>query len=586
MVKKNSTYWKKRFEAIENSRYNESKDYYEDIQKQFRRSTNEIEMEIAKWYQRLADNNEISYAAAKRYLNKRDIAEFKWTVEEYIKYGRENALNQKWIKELENASARVHITKLEAIKIQMQQHVEELFVEYEGGVSDFLGNTYTSTYYRTAYEIAKGTGITKDLHMIDSSKINEFIKKPWAQDGKDFSSRIWNNKQHLVNNLHTELSQQLIRGADPQKAISSISHQMGVSKSQAGNLIMTESAAIASGAQKECLKDLGVEQYEILATLDTRTSEICRDLDGKVFALKDYVVGQTAPPFHCRCRTCTIPYFDDEFTEDDMRAFRDENGDTRYVKDMTYNEWHEEYVKSDSKYSFFEKKQKNVFADKKQYEGYRESLGAEYLPKSFEEFQDIKYQNGIEYGIIKAQAKGMTYYNKAVMNEPDITKTVEEISKTCGMNVLGIDFKIKSKESYLRKIATNYSPDGNEYEINDILRYTYGASVESLADKTIQSIDMYKDMGYNTIKVKNSWLNKDNPYNGINTIIQSSNGQKFELQYHTQESFDLKNGELHKLYEKQRVIEDKDSDEYNELGDRMFELSDKLTVPDHIERVN
>lgn len=347
MAKKNSSYWKKRFEAIENSRYNESKSYYEDIQKQFRRATNEIEMEIAKWYQRLADNNEISYAKAKRYLNKRDVAEFKWTVEEYIKYGRENALNQKWIKELENASARVHISKLEAIKIQMQQHVEKLFIEYEGGVSDFLGETYTSTYYRTAYEIAKGTGIAKDLHMIDSSRINAFIKKPWAQDGKDFSSRIWNNKQQLINNLHTELSQQLIRGADPQKAINSISHYMGVSKSQAGNLIMTESAAIASRAQQDCLKELEVEQYEVLATLDSRTSQICRDLDGKVFDMKDYAIGLTAPPFHCRCRTCTVPYFDDEFTVGEKRAARnDKSGKTYYVDaDLTYKDWKVEFLK-------------------------------------------------------------------------------------------------------------------------------------------------------------------------------------------------------------------------------------------------
>jgi hypothetical protein len=92
-------------------------------------------------------------------------------------------------------------------------------------------------------------------------------------------------------------------------------------------------------------------------------------------------------------------------------------------------------------------------------------------------------------------------------------------------------------------------------------------------------------LGYNTVKVKNSWLDKDNPYNGINTIIQAPNGQKFELQYHTPESFGLKNGKLHELYEKQRVITDKDSEEYIDLTDKMFELSDKLAMPINIERV-
>ncbi|EQH66528.1 phage head morphogenesis, SPP1 gp7 family domain protein [Clostridioides difficile DA00273] len=71
---------------------------------------------------------------------------------------------------------------------------------------------------------------------------------------------------------------------------------------------MTESAFFASASRKDCFNDLDVEKYEIIATLDLRTSNICRELDGKVFDMKDYQVGITAPPFHCRCRTTTAPF--------------------------------------------------------------------------------------------------------------------------------------------------------------------------------------------------------------------------------------------------------------------------------------
>ena len=109
---------------------------------------------------------------------------------------------------------------------------------------------------------------------------------------------------------------------------------------------MTESAAISSVAQKDCLKDLGVEKYEILATLDNLTSQICRDLDGKVFDMKEYEVGVTAPPFHPNCRSTTVPYFDDEFTEGEQRAARDSDGKTYYVPaDMKYREWEKKFVK-------------------------------------------------------------------------------------------------------------------------------------------------------------------------------------------------------------------------------------------------
>ena len=70
------------------------------------------------------------------------------------------------------------------------------------------------------------------------------------------------------------------------------------SRYNAGRLVMTEEAYFSSAAQKDCFNELGVEQYEIVATLDSRTSEICRNLDGKVFPMKDYQAGVTAPPFH------------------------------------------------------------------------------------------------------------------------------------------------------------------------------------------------------------------------------------------------------------------------------------------------
>ena len=140
--------------------------------------------------------------------------------------------------------------------------------------------------------------------------------------------------------------------------------------------------------------------------------------------------------------------------------------------------------------------------------------------------------------------------------------------------------------TYLRKIRSEYNPDGNTYEIKDIIRYTLGTEdADSLVEKINVAIDGFAEMGYNTTVLKNTWNSTKNPYRGINTIIVAPNGQKFEMQYHTRESFDLKNGEMHELYEQARSIEDKRSKEYIALQDKMFELSETLTVPSGIEEV-
>ena len=187
---RNKHYWQQRMAALEDDQYQHSAVYYKDVQRQYARATNSIQMDISRWYQRLADNNDISYAGAKKLLMKNELDEFKWTVEDYIKAGKENAIDQRWMKELENASARHHISYLDAMKIQMQQHAELLSTEFEGGMTDYLHKAYGQQYYHTAFEIAKGTGVGTNLAQMDTRKVDAISKHPWAQDGANFSDRI------------------------------------------------------------------------------------------------------------------------------------------------------------------------------------------------------------------------------------------------------------------------------------------------------------------------------------------------------------------------------------------------------------
>ncbi|EQG67246.1 phage head morphogenesis, SPP1 gp7 family domain protein [Clostridioides difficile DA00160] len=345
---KHKDYWRKRFEQLEEAQNNKSVKYYLELEKQYKLAINSIEKDILAWYNRFAKNEGISLLEAKKLLNTRELEEFKWRVEEYIKYGKENAINQKWMKELENASARVHITRLEALKLQIQQQVEVLYGNELDGIDKLMRDIYTSGYYHTAFNVQQGVNVGWSLMSLDTNRINKIISKPWAIDGLNFSERIWGKyRPTLVNELHTKLTQSIIRGENPKNLVNDFAKRFNVSKSQAKNLIMTESAFFASASRKDCFSDLEVEKYEIIATLDLRTSNICRELDGKIFDMKDYQVGITAPPFHCRCRTTTAPWFEDE---EGYRAARGEDGKTYYVpSSMKYNEWYEKYVKNNSK---------------------------------------------------------------------------------------------------------------------------------------------------------------------------------------------------------------------------------------------
>ena len=297
---KNSNYWKKRMKELEKARYAKSQEYYQKLEEEFKKAENQISKDIEVWYARLAENNEISLAEARKFLSESELEEFKWTVNEYIKHGKENT-NGQWDKQLENASAKVHISRLEAIQTQIQHHCEVLYSSMAAGLTEHLADIYENTYYRTAFAIEQGFEVGTTLHALDDRRIQTAMEHCWAMDGKTFSDRIWQNKEKLTRELNTMLMQSVIQGKNAGDYIGELAKKMNVSRRNASMLIMTESAAIASKATQGCYKDLGVKEFEFEATLDDHTSEICQSMDGQHFPMSEYNIGVNAPPLHPWC---------------------------------------------------------------------------------------------------------------------------------------------------------------------------------------------------------------------------------------------------------------------------------------------
>ncbi len=340
----NADYWAQRMKNMEDALKDQSFAYVENLEARFAAAQADVEKQIAAWYQRFAVNNEITLADAKRLLNSGELSELRWTLGEYIAYGQQNALDGAWIKQLENASAKVHISRLEALKLQIQQQAEALYANQLDFVDAAARQMYVGSYYHTAFEVQRGLGVGWTMHAINESTITKVLSRPWTVDGQTFRDRCWTNKRDLVNSVNTQLTQMIIRGEAPDRAIDAIAHQFQVSKSKAGRLVMTESAYFSSAAQKDCYGELGVERYKIVASFDRDTCELCGALDGKVFKMSDYQVGLTAPPFHPWCRCCTCPYYED-MKKLGERWTRNPDGTTHKVSaDMTFDDWRQQFV--------------------------------------------------------------------------------------------------------------------------------------------------------------------------------------------------------------------------------------------------
>lgn len=316
------------------------------------------------------------------------------------------------------------------------------------------------------------------------------------------------------------------------------------------------------------------------------TCEYCAKYQGRVYSISGadprFPKLEIRPPYHAHCIHSISAWIEEYQPADEVermlaasnRPFTDNRTEANIRR---YNE--------------IQREKARLNEDRKQWARYRVVVPEE-TPKSMAAFRRMKYNDSDSWRQLQSDYRKLNAYNKIIAKEPVITADLKQISEATGVEMVGLEFRIKSKSSYLRKISADSGESLDLQAISDaisgtgdVIRYTYQSAPTKLVDDYLAVNRELSEKGYDQIKLKNTWLIKANPYKGINANYRSSDGQKFEVQFHTPESFDLKNGELHILYENWRVIPNKADPEAVRLSKLMSEMSRNLRVPDRIEEV-
>jgi len=181
-------------------------------------------------------------------------------------------------------------------------------------------------------------------------------------------------------------------------------------------------------------------------------------------------------------------------------------------------------------------------------------------------------------------------YKEIKKVESDITPLLKKLSKKYGGKLSGLDQKFKKQT----KIKTKKQKKRNYMkEPRDILRYT----IVFDKDKYVYGVShIYGDLlDEKSFDTKNKW-NKQmwclgDLYQGINTSWKYKNGVIFELQFHTPESFVIKN-KRHHIYD---MYLDKNCDSLNrnskeytrtKCGKARRDMLDKekeIDIPDELD---
>ncbi len=344
----NAKYWAERFRAIEDDAHGSGEATADEVESIFQSAMSNIDREINSFYQKYADSSGMTLADAQKYLNNTELKAFHADVDQYIKLAQTHLKDPKFTDLLDALSDRAHISRLEALKIRSAMYINDAYGKSNQELSDLCSKVMQSTHLHTAYEIQKGTGQFEPFHQIDTKAIERALTTPWTADGQTFSNRLWTHQQQLNALLQREYTQGFIQGIDPRQMTKDISQTFGSAEYAAERLVRTECAYFASEGDKTAYKDLEIESFQILASLDESTCDECGDMDGQIIPMKDYSVGDTAPPYHPNCRCTTIPVINDPVVDpSETRIGKDADGKTaEFPGDITYKEWKERCVPS------------------------------------------------------------------------------------------------------------------------------------------------------------------------------------------------------------------------------------------------
>lgn len=309
MDKKSKEYWEKRARENENKVYKKASDLKKELDVHYIQAKKEIQKSINDLIARYMFKTDLSYADAMKYLTSKEFKEFRMSLEEYeAEIERLSEINEELANklriELETLAMKSRITRLDSLKtqidIELSKKISKDYNVVEKGISEV---------YRDFFKIqTTDFGLTGVNTVLPKKTLKMLMQQPWS--GANFSERIWGNSEALGKVLKQEIIQSFMQGVSVKDLSDRIEKRFENDRYNTERLVRTELNYAFNQTTKLSYEEAEIEEYEFLAEIDSRTSEICKKLNGEKFKVKDARAGVNYPPMHPHCRSTTVAVLD------------------------------------------------------------------------------------------------------------------------------------------------------------------------------------------------------------------------------------------------------------------------------------
>jgi len=281
-------YWTKRAEQRIVDAENLTTKELKQLKKVYEQSYKEIEKEINAFYGKYSTETGLDITEVRKRLNPQELKEFKEQLKLYYdevkRLGGYSKETKQYLREL---SAKAYISRLDGLQAQLRWYIENLYREQNIQMGNTLEQGYKDTYMKANFDNQQGLGFAYSFNALDDKKVRIAVSQNWQ--GSNFSDRIWNDKNKLIETISQKIPQGIALGQNPRTVARELRKVLDTKYSNAERLARTEMGHIANQATMQSYKEVPevLQQYKIVATLDNRTSEICFIGTDKVQTVSD-----------------------------------------------------------------------------------------------------------------------------------------------------------------------------------------------------------------------------------------------------------------------------------------------------------
>lgn len=343
---KAAEYWKRRTVDLEHLLQARTTATMVEVNRMYAQGVEQLNEQIERILRRYVKNGQISQAYALQLLSAGQTAEERQRLLEQLQQTKEPQARRELIAMLDAPAYADRISRLHALQNAIRAEAIAMGVREERLAKARLTDTLKQAYYRTIFNDQKRNGLY-DFRLISDRRVQAALTHKWS--GKNYSDRVWKNNAAFCKRLQRTIEVGCMTGMTLHDMEERLLEDCIGADSDSGQrycasrLIRTEVNHFSNQGFLEGYKAAGITRYRFMATLDLRTSAVCRQLDGKTFLVEEAKAGENLPPMHPFCRSITVPAVNNRTG---TRWARDPvTGKSMTVPaDMTYSQWYEKYV--------------------------------------------------------------------------------------------------------------------------------------------------------------------------------------------------------------------------------------------------